>query len=97
MNMEQTLTEAQALILEMEENFKPYMIVGVKQRLDMEEIVSTFEAYLQTRKLDRSGIGLFQNSALNSLFYSRNISSKQKQQYRFFFKAMLLFYFIPLR
>lgn len=55
MNMEQTLTEAQALILEMEENFKPYMIVGVKQRLDMKEIVSTFEAYLQTRKLDRSG------------------------------------------
>lgn len=53
--MNQTFTEAQALILEMGEKFKPYIVVGLKQRLDKEEIVSTFEAYLQTRKLDRSG------------------------------------------
>ncbi|MDW2886436.1 hypothetical protein [Exiguobacterium artemiae] len=83
--MEQTLTEAQALILEMEDNFKPYMIVGVKQRLDMEEIVSTFECIFKHGSWIALSIGLFPSSALNSLFYSRNISSKQKQQHRFFF------------
>ncbi|WP_214725529.1 MULTISPECIES: hypothetical protein [unclassified Exiguobacterium] len=55
MTMNQTFTEAQALILEMGEKFKPYIVVGLKQRLEMEEIISTFETYLQTRKFDRSG------------------------------------------
>ena len=53
--MNQTFTEAQALILKMSEKFKPYIVVGLKQRLKMEEIISSFETYLQTRKFDRSG------------------------------------------
>lgn len=48
-------TEGEILIEEMGEKFKPYISICVKQRLRIEEVIPTFNMYLETRKINHDG------------------------------------------